>query len=201
MSEQRLEGFAKAKTATPFIVSEQERQDNIFGFGQAQFVIPHLLRDLKEKIRSRNESGMTAVSCHCEVPEARHHVRQYSCALSCHPEATAEGSQEVNEILKHLTASPTDAGSHNSFLVGSLCKVQHDKYVSKAHRKDLNVLTSYRLNDFKKKAGATHVDMSDNIRRVAFTFDHPCNHRCCRGYDYSDINCKLQRKTNGNTIN
>ena len=165
MSEQRLEGFAKAKTATPFIASEQERQDNIFGFGQAQFVIPHLLRDLKEKIRSRNESGMTAVSCHCEVPEARHHVRQYSCALSCHcegathvdmhttldilschsevpearhhvsqyscalpchPEATAEGSQEVNEILKHLTASPTDAGSHNSFLVGSLCKMRDD---------------------------------------------------------------------------
>ena len=47
--------------------------------------------------------------------------------------------------------------------------------MSEAHRKELNVLTSYRLNDFKKKAaftlaeGATHVDMSDNIRRVAFT--------------------------------
>ena len=66
----------------------------------------------------------------------------------CHPEATAEGSQEVNEILK---------------------QVQHDKYVSKAHSKELNVLMSYRLNDFKKKAGATHVDMSANIRRAAFT--------------------------------
>ena len=49
------------------------------------------------------------------------------------------------------------------------------KAVSEAHSKELNVLTSYRLNDFKKKAaftlaeGATHVDMSDNIRRVAFT--------------------------------
>ena len=41
--------------------------------------------------------------------------------------------------------------------------------MSEAHRKELNVLTSYRLNDFKKKAGATHVDMSGNIRRVAFT--------------------------------
>ena len=41
--------------------------------------------------------------------------------------------------------------------------------MSEAHRKELNVLTSYRLNDFKKKAGATHVDMSDKIRRVAFT--------------------------------
>ena len=44
-----------------------------------------------------------------------------------------------------------------------------DKAVSEAHRKELNVLTSYRLNDFKKKAGATHVDMSANIRRAAFT--------------------------------
>ena len=47
--------------------------------------------------------------------------------------------------------------------------------MSEAHSKELNVLTSYRLNDFKKKVaftlaeGATHVDMSDNIRRVAFT--------------------------------
>ena len=46
---------------------------------------------------------------------------------------------------------------------------RNDKYVSEAHRKELNVLTSYRLNDFKKKAGATHVDMSANIRRAAFT--------------------------------
>ena len=107
------------------------------------------------------------------------------------------------EIPKHLTASPTDTGSHNSCLVGSLCKVRNDKYVSEAHSKELNVLMSYRLNDFKKKVaftlaeGATqrictrtersefvpaskttllravhnprHVDMSDNIRRVAFT--------------------------------
>ena len=41
--------------------------------------------------------------------------------------------------------------------------------MSEAHGKELNVLTSYRLNDFKKKAGATHVDMSGNIRRAAFT--------------------------------
>ena len=44
-----------------------------------------------------------------------------------------------------------------------------EKLVSEAHSKELNVLTSYRLNDFKKKAGATHVDMSANIRRAAFT--------------------------------
>ena len=89
MSEQRLEGFAKAKTATPFIVSEQERHDNIFGFGQAQFVIPHLLRDLKDKIRSRNESSrMTAVNCHPELCKANQ--RGTSC-VSLHPSAKPLG--------------------------------------------------------------------------------------------------------------
>ena len=34
-------------------------------------------------------------------------------------------------------------------------QVQHDKYVSEAHSNELNVLTSYRLNDFKKKAAFT----------------------------------------------
>ena len=47
--------------------------------------------------------------------------------LSCQFEAIAEGSQKVDVPLKHLTASPTDAGSHNSFFVVSLCKVQGDK--------------------------------------------------------------------------
>ena len=32
---------------------------------------------------------------------------------------------------------------------------RNDKYVSEAHRKELNVLTSYRLNDFKKKIAFT----------------------------------------------
>ena len=50
-----------------------------------------------------------------------------------------------------------------------LKRVQDDRVLSEAHGKELNVLTSYRLNDFKKKAGATHVDMSANIRRAAFT--------------------------------
>ena len=30
-------------------------------------------------------------------------------------------------MLKHLPATPTDTGSHNSCLVGSLCKVLHDR--------------------------------------------------------------------------
>ena len=50
-----------------------------------------------------------------------------------------------------------------------LKRVQDDSVLSEAHGKELNVLKSYRLNDFKKKAGATHVDMSGNIRRAAFT--------------------------------
>ena len=46
-----------------------------------------------------------------------------------------------------------------------LKRVQGDKDASKAHSKELNVLTSYRLNDFKKKADAT----SDSLRCAAFT--------------------------------
>ena len=114
-----------------------QRHDNIFGFGLFINVIPHLLRDLKQKIRSRNRSWMTLVSCHCEGE------RSEAVAIA--------KSLELNEITTSC-ATP-----------------RNDKLVSEAHGKELNVLTSYRLNDFKKKAGATHVDMSDNIRRVAFT--------------------------------
>ena len=46
MSEQRLEGFAKAKTATPFIASEQERQDNTLNIGDTCHVILNLFQDL-----------------------------------------------------------------------------------------------------------------------------------------------------------
>ena len=86
---------------------------------------------------------MTLVSCHCEA-ERSEAVAIAKCL-------------ELNEITTSC-ATP-----------------RNDKYVSEAHSKELNVLTSYRLNDFKKKAaftlaeGATHVDMSDNIRRAAFT--------------------------------
>ena len=135
MSEQRLEGFAKAKTATPFIASEQERHDNTLNIGGTCHVILNLFQDLIKK-RSRNKCGMTEF-CHCE----------------------AERSEAV-AIAKSLELNG---------ITTSCATPRNDKYVSEAHRKELNVLTSYRLNDFKKKAGATHVDMSDNIRRVAFT--------------------------------
>ncbi len=77
---------------------------------------------------------------------------------------------------KNITPHPLGRGIKGEGLSHEMLKqVQDDKYVSEAHRKELNVLTSYRLNNFKKKAaftlaeGATHVDMSGNIRRVAFT--------------------------------
>ena len=102
-----LEGEGRISTRGTSVRNSGEgwwlSHDIILDIGQPINVIPHLLRDLKEKKRSRNKSGMTLVSCHCEVPTARQHVRQYSCTLPCHCE------------------------------------------------------------------GATHVDMSDNIRRVAFT--------------------------------
>ena len=43
----------------------------------------------------------------------------------------------------------------------------NSKTETNAKSLELNEIT--RLNDFKKKAGATHVDMSANIRRAAFT--------------------------------
>ena len=136
MSEQRLKGFAKAKTATPFHASEQERHDNtldigqpitviphclrqdtILNFGQVINVIPHLLRDLNKK-RSRNKSGLTEF-CHFEgathvdmlttldiLSMSLQGAKRRSIAKSlesvCHPEATAEGSQKVDETLKQV---------------------------------------------------------------------------------------------------
>ena len=79
-------------------------------------VIPHLLRDLIDKIRSRNKSGMTEVSCHPEVPEARQHSGSL-CNFTGHPEAIAEGSQKVDEMLKQV---------QNDKNFGSLCKMRDD---------------------------------------------------------------------------
>ena len=42
MSEQRLEGFAKAKTATPFIASEQESEQRLEGFAKAKTATPFI---------------------------------------------------------------------------------------------------------------------------------------------------------------
>ncbi len=68
--------------------------------------------------------------CHPDVLEAQQHTK-YWWSLSCHPEAIAEGSQKVNEILK---------------------QVQHDKYVSEAHRKHLFSYSPITLFTSKKAA-------------------------------------------------
>ena len=40
------------------------------------------------------KSGMTELSCHPEVPEARQHIRHW-WSLACHPEALAEGAHKM----------------------------------------------------------------------------------------------------------
>ena len=174
-------------------------------------VILNLFQDLIKK-RSRNKSGMTLVSshcegathvdmlttldifsCHCEVPEIRHHVRQYSCALSCHcegerseavaiaksleptchPEAIAEGSQKVNEMLKQVQhdknfgsfCKVVDDKSHFPRPTGEGLRerglsahdeipkqVRNDKYLSEAHSKHLFPYSPINLFTFKKAA-------------------------------------------------
>ena len=49
-------------------------------------------------------------------------------------ERVTTSGEGIKEMLNHLPATPTDAGSHNSYLVGSLCRVQHDKEYSLALR-------------------------------------------------------------------
>ena len=63
--------------------------------------------------------------------------------VSCHCEA--ERSEAV-AIAKSLD---------NNEITTSCATPRNDKYVSEAHRKELDVLTSYRLNDFKKKIAFT----------------------------------------------
>ena len=96
--------------------------------------------------------------------------------LSYHRDVLDEGSQDkipeqVRDDKSHFPR-PTGEGLRERGLSAHdeiPKQVRNDKYLSETHSKELNVLTSYRLNDFKKKAGATHVDMSANIRRAAFT--------------------------------
>ena len=124
---------------------------HILGFGQAQFVIPHLLRDLKDKIRSRNKSGMTVVNCHAELCKANQ--RGTSC-VSLHPSAKplgVSGSCSHDDVTQPRPRISKFAKLTKKFNPA----VVWDKAVSEAHRKELNVLTSYRLNDFKKKAAFT----------------------------------------------
>ena len=108
---------------------------------------------------------MTAVNCHPELCKANQ--RGTSC-VSLHPSAKPLGvsgscsRDDVTQPRPRISKFAKLTKKFNPAVVGV-------SPLSEAHRKELNVLTSYRLNDFKKKAGATHVDMSANIRRAAFT--------------------------------
>ena len=119
-----LEGEGRISTRGTSVRNSGEgwclRHDTILDIGQPINVIPHLLRDLKEKIRSRNKCGMTKV-------------------ISLAP----QGRGKKGEGLLHRPDCKI------------LKRVQDDRVLSKAHRKELNVLTSYRLNDFKKKIAFT----------------------------------------------
>ena len=143
---------------------------------------------------------LCALPCHCEAERSEAvaiakslelneittscalHTPRNDMKIICHPEAIAEGSQEkipqqVRDDKSHFSR-PRGEGLRERGLSAHdeiPKQVRNDKYLSEAHGKELNVLTSYRLNDFKKKIaftlaeGATHVDMYANIRRVAFT--------------------------------
>ena len=109
-------------------------------------------------------SADNSIPCHAELVSASHNK---------------EIPQQVRDDKSHFPRPQGRGIKGEGLLHRPDCKllkqVQDDKNfgshraVNEAHSKELNVLTSYRLNDFKKKAGATHVDMSGNIRRVAFT--------------------------------
>ena len=62
MSEQRLEGFAKAKTATPFIASEQERHDNTLDIGVPCHVIARV-----SEARPWQSQGSEAETCNSKT--------------------------------------------------------------------------------------------------------------------------------------
>ena len=76
------------------------------------------------------------------MPKAQQHIRAF-WNFTGHPEAIAEGSQKVNEMLKQV--------QHDRNF-GSLCKVLHDKYVSKAHSKHLFTYSLINLLTSKKAA-------------------------------------------------
>ena len=126
--------------------------DNTLNIGVTCHVILNLFQDLIKK-RSRNTYRLCRrMQAHTTRTSLVRFAKCGMTLVSCNSKNEANAkSLELNEITTSC-ATP-----------------RNDKYVSEAHIKELNVLTSYRLNDFKKKAGATHVDISDNIRRVAFT--------------------------------
>ena len=71
-------------------------------------------KEIQQTNRSRNKCGMTEF-CHCEVPKARHHVSQYSCALSSHcevPKARHHVSQYSCALSSHCEGATHVAIAH-----------------------------------------------------------------------------------------
>ena len=105
---------------------------------------------------------MTELSCHCEGAE-RPWQSQGCEAETCNRKTESIAKSLDNNAITTSCATPRNVknlsclsdvlteGAQDKILK----QVQDDKYVSEAHRKELNVLTSYRLNDFKKKAAFT----------------------------------------------
>ena len=106
--------------------------------------------------RSRNKCGMPKaqrhteywynLSCHRDVPKARQRVRHW-WNLSCHLAVLAEEPQE-KQPRPRISNTRKLVLKFNPAVMGV-------SSVSKAHSKELNVLKSYRLNDFKKKVAFT----------------------------------------------
>ena len=175
VSEQRLEGFAKAKTATPFIASEQERQDNRLNIGVTCHVILNLFQDLIKK-GSRNKCGMTLVSSHCEAVAIARSLElneiTTSCATPrndmCHRDVLAEGSQETQprpriskfaKLTKKFNPRPQGVGVHPVSEAHSKTKKFNPRPqgvgvhpVSEAHSKHLFPYSPINLFTFKKAA-------------------------------------------------
>ncbi len=102
-------------------------------------------KEIQQTNRSRNKCGMTEF-CHCEVPKARQRVRHW-WNLSCHLDVLAEEPQE-KQPRPRISNTRKLVLKFNPAVMGV-------SSVSKAHSKELNVLKSYRLNDFKKKVAFT----------------------------------------------
>ena len=89
-------------------------------------------------------SAGNSIPCHAELVSASHNK---------------EIPQQVRDDKSHFPRPQGRGIKGEGLLHRPDCKilkrVQDDKLVSEAHSKELNVLTSYRLNDFKKKAAFT----------------------------------------------
>ena len=158
------------------------RHDNILGIGGTYHIILNLIQDLKknpptltlplkggrEKLVGRLYYADRKINSRVSKPDLQVTMAQND--INTFPRPTGEelrerGLSAYDEILRENRTFFTKS----EILEKVVKRVQDDRVVSGAHSKELNVLTSYRLNGFKKKAGATHVDMSGNIRCAAFT--------------------------------